>query len=172
MTNYMNHINHFDAEIKSLLSISPFSYIVTATPNPNNISYYKDLFLKKNIGTIVRLCCEKMYDKNEFEKIGIKVIDMPLQDGNVPNIEQIKKWLKIAKTEKNRRKNIVIHCISGLGRAPLFVCICLICLDKMENENAIAYVRKCIPYAFNSRQLKFLYKFNISSIYQKSCIIC
>jgi protein tyrosine phosphatase type 4A len=149
-----------------------FTYIITPSPNPNNISYYKDLFSKQGVTTIVRLC-EKIYDANEFAKIDINVIDIPLQDGQVPDDEMIKKWINIIKNEIKNKKNIIaVHCMSGLGRAPLFVGICMIVLNKVENMDAIAHLRKYIPYALNTKQLIFLCKFHTNDYYNKFCLIC
>ena len=169
MTKYIDQYSTTIEPINILQS--NFTYIITPSPNPNNISYYKDLFSKHEVKTIVRLC-EKIYDANEFAKIGIQVIDIPLEDGQVPDDVMIKQWINIIKNEiKNKKTIIAVHCMSGLGRAPLFVGVCTIVLSNVENMDAISHLRKHIPYALNTKQLNFLCNFRTDN-YNKFCLIC
>lgn len=140
------------------------TFIVTSSPNPNNIKYYKDLFFKHNVTLIVRLC-GNIYDAKEFINSGFDFVDLTIDDGSIPDEPMIKKWMDVAKNHKI----IAVHCVAGLGRAPMFVCLCLMKFNKFEGIDAITTIRKHIPKSLNTRQLNFLnnYKFK-----NEICIIC
>lgn len=131
-----------------------FKYVVSPSPNPSSIYDYKDFLLSNGVTTIVKLCREKMYE----ELKDINILDIPIEDGSVPDIQEMKQWIDIIKKEKNNVNGIAVHCISGLGRAPLFVCVGLIKVEKMGALDAISLVRSKIPYALNSKQLKFIFE--------------
>jgi protein tyrosine phosphatase type 4A len=140
-----------------------FKYVVTSCPNPSSIEYYKDLILTNGITTIVRLC-EKKYDDSKLISSGINIIDIPISDGSVPDAETLYKWIKIIGNEIKLKKNgIAVHCMSGLGRAPMFACIGLIKFDKMEPLDAVIFIRTCIPYALNTKQLNYLSNIKLNS---------
>jgi protein tyrosine phosphatase type 4A len=56
------------------------------------------------------------------------------------------------------KTTIALHCVAGLGRAPLLVAIALI-ESGMSPLKAIEYVRKRRQGAFNSKQLQYLLKY-------------
>lgn len=134
---------------------SGFKYIVTPSPESNFICDYKKLLIDNNINTIVRLCekYESSYDDNFFTSSNINIIDIPLKDGNVPDSDTIKQWLNII---ENQQYGIAVHCKAGLGRAPLFACIGLIKIGKIDDIGAIELVRKHIKGSLNSKQIYFL----------------
>ena len=148
---------------------SGFRYCVTPSPDPNNLQNYKDLLLHNGVKTLVKLCDETRYDTDYLIHHGINVINIPLQDGTVPSKEVVKQWTNIIKQEKNC---IAVHCVSGLGRAPLFTCIGLIIIEKMDPVDAILFVRKTIRSALNANQINFLETFKYSDNSKGSCIIC
>lgn len=152
---------------------SGFRYCVTQSPDPNNLQNYKDFFLSNGIKTLVKLCECNRYDIEYLEHNGIKVIDIPLQDGTTPSKDIIKKWIDIIKQEiKNKNNSIAVHCMSGLGRAPLFVCVGLVMIDKIDPIDAITIVRKTIRSALNTNQINFLRSLHYSNDTKKGCIIC
>jgi len=135
----------------NIISYGGFKYVVSPSPNPSSICDYKDFLLSNGVTTIVKLCKEKLYDDSD------NIIDIPLEDGATPDEQTIKRWVEIIKNEKKVRSGIAVHCVSGLGRAPLFVCVGLIKVEKMNALDAVALVRSKIPHALNSRQLKFVF---------------
>jgi protein tyrosine phosphatase type 4A len=154
----------FSVQQKPIIIVfGDFKYVVSPSPNPSSIYDYKDFLLSNGITTVVKLCREKLYELED-----IKILDIPIDDGSVPNLQEIKEWINIIKKEKNKVNGIAVHCISGLGRAPLFVCIGLIKVEKMGAIDAISLVRSKIPYALNSKQLQFIFELEKT---KKSCCI-
>ena len=120
--------------------------------------------------TVVRLCDEKKYDDSVLKKHGITVIDIPIADGSVPDDEMVKNWKKIIMAEMEKKNMaIAVHCMSGLGRAPLFVCIGLISFGKIDPTDAITMVRAKIPRALNSKQVSYVCNIKIHK--SKQCCI-
>ena len=157
-----------------IITKSGFKYCVTQSPNSNNIENYKNFLLKNEIKTLVKLCDETIYDVDYLISHGIDVINIPLEDGKTPSKEQIKKWIKILKNQ-SQSKSIAVHCMSGLGRAPLFVGIGLIIIEKMHYIDAILKIRNVIKFALNNHQIKFLENLNVLTVDDdttKYCFLC
>jgi len=72
------------------------------------------------------------------------------------------------------RPTIAVHCVAGLGRAPVLVCIALI-EGGMSSYDAVQFVRKKRRGAINSKQLEFLERYtprgNRRSTTDMCCII-
>lgn len=152
----------------SIISSKSFKYVVTPSPDPNSIEYYKDLLFKNGITTVIRLCVEKKYDETYLKKFGITVIDIPMDDGSVPTHEILSKWIQIIATEIQLGKTgIAVHCRSGLGRSPLFACIGLIRFEKIDPVDAIELIRKEIPKALNIKQIKYICEVRIHKSYSR-----
>lgn len=132
---------------------SGFKYVVTPSPDSDNICSYKNLLFNNNVTTVMRLCDKCEYEDDFLAMSNINVLHMPLNDGDVPNIETVTQWIEIISKETI---GIAVHCRAGLGRAPLFVCIGLIKIGGMEDIEAISLVRKHIKGSLNSKQIDFL----------------
>lgn len=155
--------------IQIISSKSSFKYVVTSSPDPNSIECYKDLLFKNGVTTVVRLC-EKKYDDSILNKHGITVIDIPIADGSVPNDEIVSNWIRIIMAEMEKNKSgIAVHCMSGLGRAPLFVCVGLITFGNVDPIGAVEMVREKIPRALNSKQVDYVCKIKTRKI-RKYCV--
>lgn len=150
-------------------SKSSFKYVVTSSPDTNSIEYYKDLLFKNEITTVIRLCREKKYDAAYLNNFGITVIDIPMDDGSVPTRKVLLNWVQIITTEITQKKaGIAVHCRSGLGRSPLFVCVGLIAFEKINPTDAINLVREKIPKALNTKQLQYICKTRIHKCHKEN----
>ncbi|KAI9350742.1 protein-tyrosine phosphatase-like protein, partial [Obelidium mucronatum] len=143
-------------------------FVIFDAPNNSNVHLYLEELQLRNVKCIVRVC-EPTYDKAIAEKMGIQVYDWPFSDGTCPPQEVILNFLKLCEekfTVKDTTDAMVwnslsllfffgIHCIAGLGRAPVLVAIALIESGMVPLE-AIEYVRKQRRGAFNSVQLAYL----------------
>lgn len=62
---------------------------------------------------------------------------------------------KYQQPEDENQKAIAVHCVAGLGRAPVLVCIALV-ESGMDPYDAISYIRKRRRGAINARQLQYI----------------
>ncbi len=85
----------------------------------------------------------------------MKVTDLSFPDGSPPSQEIVDKWLSLLKTEfmANPDTCIGVHCVTGLGRAPVLVGVSLIELG-MKYEDAVDLVKRLLIlfniYSINS----------------------
>ena len=144
------------------------NFYISHSPTNNNLDLFIKSLKKNNIKYLIRLC-NQTYDFTCIENENIKCYDLEIIDGSIPTNDIISKWNGIISDindEKNKRnkentententEGILVHCIAGLGRAPIMVSIELI-NDNMDPTDAINYIRKYRSGAFNSRQIEFL----------------
>lgn len=169
----MSKIQKLNFDVGIIISPSGFKYVITQSPNPNNIKDYKDFLSINCVDTLIRLCLEENYDTLFLTNENINVIDQSIEDGLTPNVKKMNEWIEtVKKLLKNKKKSLACHCVSGLGRAPLFVCIMLIKIENMDPIDAITLVRKKIPYSLNKNQLSFLQTLEPSNQNKNGCIIC
>jgi protein tyrosine phosphatase type 4A len=113
-----------------------------------------------------------------LSEVGIDVHDWPFVDGEPPPDAIINNWLtlvkntfhedKKAKAGKAQVKAIGIHCVAGLGRAPVMVAIALI--EKgMDPLDAVQTIRGRRRGAINAKQLSFLESYKRKS--KKDCVV-
>ncbi|XP_077403941.1 protein tyrosine phosphatase type IVA 2 isoform X1 [Vanacampus margaritifer] len=122
--------------------------------------FYSHQELKKfAVNTLVRVC-ESTYDKAPVEKEGIQVLDWPFDDGAPPPTHIVDDWLKLLNTKFRDEPGccIAVHCVAGLGRAPVLVALALI-ESGMKYEDAVQFIRQKRRGAFNSKQLLYLEKY-------------
>ena len=71
---------------------------------------------------------DKLYNAEELEEKEIKVSELSFPDGSAPTQEIVDKWLNLVNKEfqANSDTCIGVHCVTGLGRAPVLVATALI----------------------------------------------
>lgn len=128
------------------------------THNPTNIQLGKFIEDLKSFGvnTLVRVC-EATYDKAPVEQEGIQVLDWPFDDGSAPPEQVVDDWLHLLQTKFRDEPGscVAVHCVAGLGRAPVLVALALIECG-MEYEDAVHFIRQKRRGAFNAKQLLYL----------------
>jgi protein tyrosine phosphatase type 4A len=142
-------------------------FIITASPNEKNINTYIDFLKNKNIELVIKVTNNTLYDLKIYEKSSIKLKELIFDDGSVPSDSII---LELMNLIKNYNK-ICIHCVAGLGRAPLLMCLILILEFDYNRTDALIEIRKKIPYALNTIQVEFISDLKINK-YKKSKKIC
>ncbi|XP_032810702.2 protein tyrosine phosphatase type IVA 1 [Petromyzon marinus] len=131
------------------------------THNPTNVTLNKFIeeLKKYNVTTVVRVC-EVTYDKSPVEQQGISVFDWSFDDGAPPSNKIVDDWLNLCKTKFRDEPDccIGVHCVAGLGRAPVLVALALI-ESGMKYEDAVQFIRQKRRGAINSKQLLYLEKY-------------
>ena len=152
---FRNGINYYKIEVEKKI------FIITNSPNDKNLYGYVSELKNHGVNIIVRLG-EKKYNEELIRDIDFT--DLYIEDGSVPNEETINIFLNIV------RKNqvIAVHCVSGLGRAPMMVIIATIILYKKNILDSIINMRQIIPNALNTKQINFL-KDELNKIDKRRC---
>ncbi|XP_078449844.1 protein tyrosine phosphatase type IVA 2-like [Lampetra planeri] len=132
------------------------------THNPTNVTLDKFIEELKKCGvtTVVRVC-EATYDKVPVENEGIAVLDWAFDDGAPPPGKVVDDWINLLKVKFREEPGccIAVHCVSGLGRAPVLVALALIECG-MKYEDAVHFIRQKRRGAINSKQLLYLEKYH------------
>jgi protein tyrosine phosphatase type 4A len=139
----------------SVVKKNELTFVVMNAPTDTNISSYIKELQALEVHTIMRVC-EPTYSKDRCVQSGIEVEDYPFDDGAAPPPEIINTWLNIVDVQRAKGKGIAVHCVAGLGRAPVLVVIALVEFAGMEPTEAIQFVRKERKGAINRRQLEYL----------------
>lgn len=134
-------------------------FLITDRPNDNSIDNYIEELEKHDARAVVRVC-EPTYETAILKQHGIDVLDWEFSDGSPPPPEVISKWLQLIKQsfKEHPEQSIAVHCVAGLGRAPVLVAIALI-EAGMKYEDAVEMIRTQRRGALNQKQLKFLEKY-------------
>ena len=102
-------------------------------------------FAKRNVGLVVRLNSE-LYSPTYFTALGINHLDMIFDDGTVPPLPTVKKFIRLAHemiTVKQRA--IAVHCKAGLGRTGCLIGAYLIYRYGFTANEVIAFMRFMRP---------------------------
>ena len=160
------------ARMFSSVNIGHLRFIIMDCPTTSTLDDYLKELLMRGCTDVVRLC-EPTYDKSVLMNNNINVHDWPFKDGSTPpsNIIQefhslCSKRFSFLQLEKSviadRKVTIVanpsviaVHCVAGLGRAPVLVATSLI-EAGFSPTDAIEFIRNCRRGAFNATQLKYL----------------
>ena len=131
------------------------NYILSSCPN--NIEQYSTLLKNNNVKYLVNFS-ENKYDTSCLDK-SIIYKEIFIKDGKVPSFDQLSEWKIICEECIEENKNIALHCVSGMGRAPTMLCISLIENENYSSLDAIQLIRNKRKGAINSLQLKYLMKY-------------
>jgi len=162
----------------TLISSGNLKFAVMDAPSDENAATYADKLERLGVVHLVRTC-EGMYDDRIFEEKGIKIHEFKFTDGSSPPKAVVLRWLSLVKNtffEKKPKPSqekppcIAIHCLAGLGRAPVLVAIALI-ESGMDPNGAVGLIRKHRHGALNYYQVKFLNSYKKVGAYQHSCCV-
>ena len=157
----------------------PLSFLITDAPKDNNLHVYLKLFKKHNVTDVVRIS-EPLYSGAGVESAGIRLHEMHFPDGESPPDDIIGQFLdlvedvfpakSVASTASAVNPCIVVHCVAGLGRAPVMVAIALI-EAGLDPASAVQYIRERRRGAINSLQLSYLESYVPRSNGGSGCVI-
>jgi len=112
---------------------------------------------------------KRQYTRNTNKYFtGVTVSELSFTDGSAPTQEIVDKWLCLVSKEflSDPDTCIGVHCVTGLGRAPVLVATALIELG-MKYEDAVEMIRKKRRGAINAKQLEFLAKYKKRNYFVK-----
>ncbi|KAF9902168.1 Protein tyrosine phosphatase type IVA 1 [Linnemannia zychae] len=150
-------------------------FLVSDAPADSNLPLYVTEFEKHHTKNVVRVC-DPTYGTAALDKLGIKVYDWPFGDGEGPPPNITRDWLNLVDSvfgkdeEQQPTQTIAIHCVAGLGRAPLLVAIALI-EAGLTPEESIARVREKRRGALNTKQTKFIMDYKRRKSRKSKCTI-
>lgn len=142
----------------SFVEYKHLRFLIIDAPTDVNVDAYIREFKAVTVTALVR-ACECGYSPDRVVRAGVAVHDMPFPDGEPPPESIIKSWLDLCATTFARgnpeKRAIAVHCVAGLGRAPVLVAIALI-EEGLEPLEAVAAIRAKRRGAINARQLHYL----------------
>jgi len=150
----------------SLVEHKGWRFLIFEAPTDANLDLYIKEFKDHNVTQVVR-ACDPSYSTEKLEKSGVSIHEMSFPDGGFPADEVVNDWLNLCKTAfKEKNATVGVHCVAGLGRAPVLVAIALIELG-LYYDDAIELIRQKRRGAINAKQLKFLKSYKPKS----KCVI-
>lgn len=151
-----------------------YHFVITDSPNSVSQHDYVSKLQRLNVTRFVRTC-ELTYDEEIFKDGGITTYVKPMQDmhfpdGAFPPRSVLAKWFFLVQEVCNVEKSCVaVHCMAGLGRAPLLVALSLI-EAGCDYLDAVRLVRERRPGAINAHQIDILRRYRRkNSMKQKAC---
>ena len=155
----------------TLIEYEGLKFLIMDAPSRSNIHLYLKEMERIHVKDIVRIC-EPTYPREIVESVGIKVHDWVFPDGESPPSNIIEAWLSLVDAQKAAQDNsaIAVHCVAGLGRAPVLVAIALI-ENGMRALDAVMFIRQRRRGAINNKQLKFLENYKPRHLQKDKCII-
>ncbi|KAK9704079.1 hypothetical protein QE152_g28521 [Popillia japonica] len=140
-----------------------FKFLITDQPTNQNMKNYVRELRKYNVLAVVRVC-EADYDVEELTKEGIQVYDLVYSDGSYPPRDLVDEWFELLRKQsvENPDAYVAIHCVAGLGRAPVMVALALMELG-LSYEDAVELIREKKRGAINTKQLDYLEKYRPKS---------
>ncbi|KAJ0406652.1 hypothetical protein P43SY_009763 [Pythium insidiosum] len=148
----------------TLVQWEHLAFVIMDAPNDSNLHLYLKELKKHNVTDLVR-ACEVTYNRSAVEAAGIRVHELEFPDGEPPDAEILDQWLDLVsdvlkdnKIDAKTNKAIAVHCVAGLGRAPVLVAIALI-EHGLDAITAVEHIRKFRRGAINLRQLKYLERY-------------
>ncbi|KAF9366624.1 Protein tyrosine phosphatase type IVA 1 [Mortierella sp. NVP85] len=144
----------------SQISEGNLHFLILDCPSDATLPDYLPILEEHNVSDLVRICDGSPYQVEPLAKIGAEVHDnMKFPDGTAPSKTIIDTWLdlnnKVFFDSEGTDRHIAVHCVSGIGRAPVLVAISLI-EGGMDFSDAVAKIRAVRRGALNKTQINFL----------------
>ncbi|KAI9022973.1 protein-tyrosine phosphatase-like protein [Phycomyces nitens] len=135
-------------------------FVILDCPTEQTLASYVPKLQQENVSALVRICHrtgQDPYDGDALEKeTGIRVIDdIKFSDGGIPDGLMIERWLKLIAEAREQGTTVGVHCVAGIGRAPVLVTIALV-ESGMDGLDAISHVRRHRRGALNKQQVRFI----------------
>ena len=140
----------------TLITHSNLRFLIMDSPRPQNLHLYIKEMSRHSVSDCVRVC-QPLYSEADLATAGITLHDLAYPDGTPPSDAVISQWLNLVKARRESPPaSIAVHCVAGLGRAPVLVAIALIEFAGLDPVAAVDFIRKNRRGAINNKQLAFL----------------
>jgi len=151
----------------SVVEYKTSKFLIFDAPTDANLELYLREFKRHNVKNLVR-ACDPSYGTDKLLQEGIRVHELPFPDGGFPTNDVVNSWVALCKSvyKDEGEASIGVHCVAGLGRAPVLVALALIELG-LNYDEAITLIREKRKGAINTKQLKYLKTYKP----KKKCII-
>lgn len=151
----------------SLIEHGKLRFMIMDSPTDENLHLYLGALESHDVGTWVRACEAASYNDQTVAERGISLHHLSFPDGEAPPKPLIDQWLDLCFADE---KTVAVHCVAGLGRAPLLVSLALIesGLDAMD---AVELIRKRRRGAINRVQLKWVQDYKPSRRKKEGCAV-
>jgi len=155
----------------SSLKYGKLQFVIMDAPTDDNLRTYISELKKKRVRCVVRTC-EPTYSEEPLVAAKMNVKDLPFPDGQPPNDDVIQQWLQVVLDEcrGNNPHPVAVHCVAGLGRAPVLVAIALIEISELPPLKAIHLIRNIRRGAINQKQYQYLKGYVRKS--RGNCAVC
>eukprot|EP00811_Abedinium_folium_P009698 NODE_18964_length_866_cov_3.205683.p2 GENE.NODE_18964_length_866_cov_3.205683~~NODE_18964_length_866_cov_3.205683.p2 ORF type:complete len:164 (-),score=31.62 NODE_18964_length_866_cov_3.205683:244-735(-) len=135
-----------------------FKIVIMAAPTDANSSAYVKELKALGVTDVVRTC-ESTYSHEPFETEGIRVHEMVFPDGAAPPNDLVGRWRQLIGERYKSKSNpglVAVHCVAGLGRAPVMAAVALIEMTGVDPMDAVEKIREQQKGALNMMQLQYL----------------
>lgn len=153
----------------SLIEYKNWKFIIFDAPTEGNLDLYIKEMKKQNVTHLAR-ACDPTYPAEALNEVDIKVHELSFPDGGFPSESVVDQWIDLCKEAFKNSKSpdvcVAVHCVAGLGRAPVLVAIALI-EQGLKYDDAVNLIREKRRGAINAKQLKWLKNYKP----KKPCII-
>lgn len=172
----------------SVIGKEPMRFLVMDAPRQSNLHLYIHECRKQGVTDLVRVCEPTYNGEVDLANAGIKLHELEYPDGTSPPQDVLDRWLELVHQRFFRKKRapelelaptsssngagktntsitplpertIAVHCVAGLGRAPVLVAIALVEFAGMDPVDAVAFIRLHRRGAINEKQLNYLEKY-------------
>lgn len=129
-TNNNNNASTTIGTKPTLIEVKPMRFLIMDAPRQGNLHHYIKEMRKHHVTDVVRVC-EPTYHGGELQNAGIQLHECEYKDGTSPPKELIMTWLQLVEKTFYSSSSaatadsncIAVHCVAGLGRAPVMVAI-------------------------------------------------
>lgn len=144
-------------------------FLICDSPSDSSLAYYIKEFSAQGVTDVVRVC-EASYSADRVRAAGISLHESPFADGSASPpppvicsfLQTVDERAREAKERAAKEANdengmavICIHCVAGLGRAPMLVALALIEMGMRQLE-AVELIREKRRGAFTTKQLTYI----------------
>lgn len=95
-----------------------------------------------------------MYDPNRFQRLGIRHVWLPFEDGGCPTVDILQRFLSTC--ESHQATAFAVHCRSGLGRTATLIGAYAIRHCGFTARSFIGWSRVCRPGTVHGNQQQYL----------------